>query len=282
MAVSRGSSEPQENSEPTIITISVREATPLFLSVEYLAAGLVPLVSRSDNPPQAAGLNGRRKLLSKFVKIGLLSLLVVSNSVFAAEYDGSKWKAEFDKFAADEKESPVEPGGVVFVGSSSIRMWDLKKSFPDKGYLNRGFGGSVIADSTHNLTELVAKHKPRLVVFYAGDNDIASGMSPDRVAEDFRTFTKKFEAELPDTKLVYISIKPSIARWKLADKMREANKLIAAECAKHPHFAFVDVWPVMLDKDGQPRKDIFLGDGLHMNETGYKLWVELVNPLLAQ
>ncbi len=201
-------------------------------------------------------------------------------SVIAAEYDGSKWKAEFAKFAADEKVTPVEPGGVVFVGSSSIRMWDLEKSFPDKNYLNRGFGGSVIADSTHNFTELVAKHKPRLVVFYAGDNDIASGMSPEQVLKDFQAFAEKFKSELPKATLLYISIKPSIARWKLADKMREANKQIETECGQHEEFAYVDVWPVMLDAEGQPRKDIFLGDGLHMNEAGYAEWVKLINPLL--
>lgn len=219
-------------------------------------------------------------MLSNYVKIGLLSLLVVSTSVFAAEYDGSKWKAEFEKFAAAEKESPVEPGGVVFVGSSSIRMWDLKKSFPDKNYLNRGFGGSEIVDSTHNFTELVAKHKPRLVVFYAGDNDIASGMSPEQVLTDFQAFAEKFKSELPKANLLYISIKPSIARWKLAGKMREANKLIETDSNKRPHFHFLDVWPVMLDDKGEPRNDIFLGDGLHMNNTGYAEWVKLLEPLL--
>jgi lysophospholipase L1-like esterase len=160
-------------------------------------------------------------------------------------------------------------------------MWDLKKSFPDKNYLNRGFGGSEIVDSTYNFTELVAKHKPRLVVFYAGDNDIAGGKSPEQVHKDFQAFAEKFSSKLPKANLLYISIKPSIARWPLADKMREANKQIAVECGEHENFTYLDIWPVMLDKDGQPRKDIFLGDGLHMNDTGYAEWVKLITPLLA-
>lgn len=216
---------------------------------------------------------------SKFFAAFLLAL-VFSATSRAAEYDTSKWQQAIDTFAKADEANPVESGGIIFVGSSSIRMWNLEKSFPGKEYLNRGFGGSEIVDSTHFFTELVAKHKPRVVVFYAGDNDIAGGKSPERVAEDFRSFAKKFSASLPNTKLVYISIKPSIARWKLADKMREANKRIAAECEKNDKFMFLDVWPVMLGEDGQPRKDIFLEDGLHMNEAGYKLWVELLTPHL--
>ena len=113
-----------------------------------------------------------------------------------------------------------------------------------------------------------AKHKPRLVIFYAGDNDIAGGKSPEQVHRDFQAFAEKFSEKLPKAKLVYIAIKPSIARWKMADKMREANKLIAADCEQHENFAFVDVWPVMLNEKGEPREDIFLEDGLHMNEKG--------------
>jgi lysophospholipase L1-like esterase len=161
-------------------------------------------------------------------------------------------------------------------------MWDLKKSFPDQQYLNRGFGGSEVCHSTHFFDELVAKHKPRVVVFYAGDNDVAHGKSPEQVQKDFRGFARNLKNKLPEAKLVYISLKPSIARWKLADKMREANKLIAADCEENENFAFVDVWPVMLNEKGEPREDIFLEDGLHMNEKGYAEWVKLIEPHLEQ
>jgi lysophospholipase L1-like esterase len=100
------------------------------------------------------------------------------------------------------------------------------------------------------------------------------------VLKDFQAFEQKFKKELPKANLLYISIKPSIARWKLADKMREANKLIEDYGNQQPNFHFLDVWPVMLDDKGEPRKDIFLGDGLHMNDVGYAQWVKLVKPLL--
>jgi hypothetical protein len=210
----------------------------------------------------------------------LLSVILGANFSNGAEYDTAKWKDELGRISASDKARPPEPGGIIFVGSSSIRMWDLEKSFPGKGYMNHGFGGSEIVDSTYYFDELVAKHKPRLVVFYAGDNDIANGKSPEQVLKDFQAFAEKFKKELPKANLLYISIKPSIARWHLADKMREANKLIEEDCKKHPHFTFVDVWPVMLGEDGKPRSDLFLEDDLHMNDIGYAEWVKLVEPLL--
>ena len=161
-------------------------------------------------------------------------------------------------------------------------MWDLGKSFPGENYRNRGFGGSEIADSTHYFHELIGKHKPQSVVFYAGDNDIAAGNSAEQVLSDFRAFVEKFKAELPEAQLLYIAIKPSIARWKLAGTMQEANALIAADCMTDDQLIFVDVWPVMLGKNGQPRPEIFREDGLHMNDKGYELWTELIRPHLKK
>jgi lysophospholipase L1-like esterase len=216
----------------------------------------------------------------QFFAFVLLSVILGANFSNGAEYDTAKWKDELDRIAASDKAHPPEPGGITFVGSSSIRMWDLEKSFPGKGYVNHGFGGSEIVDSTYYFEELVAKHKPRLVVFYAGDNDVANGKSPEEVLNGFQAFAEKFKKDLPKANLLYISIKPSIARWKLADKMREANRLIEDYGNRRPNFRFVNVWPVMLDDKGEPRKDIFLEDGLHMNEAGYAEWVKLVEPLL--
>lgn len=212
--------------------------------------------------------------------VPVLSVFWFSVLSHAAEYDTAKWKDELERIAASDKANPPKPGGIIFVGSSSIRMWDFEKSFPGKGYVNHGFGGSEIVDSTYYFDQLVGQYKPRLVVFYAGDNDIANGKSPKQVLEDFQAFADKFKKELPKANLLYISIKPSIARWKLADKMREANKLIEDYGNRWPNFHFLDVWPVMLDDKGEPRKDIFLEDGLHMNEAGYAEWVKLVEPLL--
>jgi lysophospholipase L1-like esterase len=190
------------------------------------------------------------------------------------------WRKEIAAFEKQDAESPPPRDAVLLVGSSSIRLWDTVKWFPDVPTINRGFGGSQICDSTQFADELIVKHHPRLIVFYAGDNDIAAGKSAEQVQVDFRAFVSKVRASLPETPIAFISIKPSIARWKLADEMRKANALIAAECKTADALEYVDVWPAMLDKEGQPRKEILRDDGLHMNESGYQLWTELLKPIV--
>jgi lysophospholipase L1-like esterase len=191
-----------------------------------------------------------------------------------------QWRDEMAAFAKLDADKTPPPGGVVFVGSSSIRLWDAAKSFPDLMVINRGFGGSQICDATHFADVVVVKYKPRLIVFYAGDNDINSGKRAEQVHVDFRAFVAKIRQSLPETPIVYISVKPSIARWAQRETQREANRLIAADCEQDETLEFVDVWPAMLGENGEPRKDIFVDDGLHMNGKGYERWTELLRPVI--
>jgi lysophospholipase L1-like esterase len=191
-----------------------------------------------------------------------------------------QWESEIAKFEKADAESPPHADAVLFVGSSSIRFWETAKAFPELATINRGFGGSQICDATQFADELVVKHKPRMIVFYAGDNDINAGKSAEQVHVDFAAFVAKVREALPKTPIVFIAIKPSIARWAKRDVMREANRLIAADCEKDETLQFLDVWPVMLGADSEPKKEIFREDGLHMNETGYKLWNDLMRPIL--
>ncbi len=203
-----------------------------------------------------------------------------ASAVEPSTSDPAAWVEEMDAFAKLDADKAPPENAVLFIGSSSIRLWDLAKSFPNLVAINRGFGGSQICDSTLRAESLALKYKPRLIVFYAGDNDINGGKSAEQVHIDFGAFVAKVRASLPETPIVVISIKPSIARWKLRDVQREANKLIAADCGADESLEFVDVWPVMLGDDGEPRKDIFVEDGLHLNELGYKLWAELLGPIV--
>lgn len=189
-----------------------------------------------------------------------------------------RWKKTMSDFEkADEKEPP-QAGGVLFVGSSSIRLWKLPKYFPNQEVIvNRGFGGSEICDSVHYFDTLVAKHRPKVVVLYAGDNDVAGGKKAKQVHADFQSFNKQMREKVPEAKLIFICIKPSIARWKLAEEMQKANELIAADCKKDPkRMAYVDVWKPMLGEDGKPREELFAKDGLHLNHEGYQLWTNLL------
>jgi lysophospholipase L1-like esterase len=208
----------------------------------------------------------------------LAGTAVWTSAVPAAQAD--RWAKEMAAFDAADAKAPAAAGGVVFVGSSSIRLWDLAASFPGLPILNRGFGGSQIADSVAHADRLVIRHKPRLVVFYAGDNDLAGGKTPSAVQQDFRTFVAKVHAALPQARIAFIGIKPSIQRWALIGKVREANALIRAFAEGDDRLAFVDVDGPMLGWDEKPRKDLFVDDGLHLSAKGYQLWNALVRPFL--
>ncbi len=212
---------------------------------------------------------------------GLVScLLAVSPSLaFAEEKNPSaKWESTIRKFEdADEKKLPPK-NAILFVGSSSIRLWDLEESFPGHRVINRGFGGSEVADSLYFADRIVTKYQPRQVIMYAGDNDVAHDKSPETVARDFRQFVKKVRAELPGVSIGYIAIKPSLKRWNLAEPMKQANALIERQCKKDDKLEYIDVWNPMLGEDGKPSPELFRNDGLHLNDKGYALWKSIVEP----
>lgn len=194
--------------------------------------------------------------------------------------DGDRWAREIAAFAADDEARPFAPGGVVFVGSSSIRLWDLGAAFPGRRLLNRGFGGTQIADSVQHVERLVLRHKPATVVLYAGDNDLSAGRTPEQVLADFEAFVARVHTALPATRIAFIGIKPSLARWAIVARVREANRLIRAVCDRDDRLGFVDVDGPMIGWDGKPRADLFVKDGLHLSAKGYALWNVLVTPFL--
>ncbi|MEC9092152.1 MAG: GDSL-type esterase/lipase family protein [Planctomycetota bacterium] len=210
-----------------------------------------------------------------------LIVLVVHQGLLGQEKKPSeKWEKSIQGFEALDQKNPPQQDSVLFLGSSSIRMWKLTKWFPQKPYLNRGFGGSEISDSIYFFDRIVKVYRPRTIVFYAGDNDIAKGKSAQKVFEDFKTFSLKVEKSLPETKIVFVAIKPSLKRWQLVNSMREANNMIARFASGKDKIVFADVDKPMIGKDGLPKEDLFLRDGLHMNEDGYQVWYDVIHPLL--
>lgn len=170
---------------------------------------------------------------------------------------------------------------VVFVGSSSIRRWDLAKSFPELNAVNHGFGGSQLADSVHFFSRVVTAAKPRVVVLYAGDNDLSDGRSPDIIVSDFEEFLARVDDELPECqKVIFISIKPSIKRWKLKDAIRWTNDRIRKLCEQHPRAEYADVWTPSLNAAGEPRRELLSSDDLHLTDAGYDVWNRTLLPLL--
>ena len=219
----------------------------------------------------------------KKIILGLLFVI----SFFAASaqaqiYDREKiWKNEIDGFAEiDRRQTPPE-NAVLFVGSSSIRMWEnLRTSFPNSKVINRGFGGSRMEDVNHYFDQIVAAYKPKTIVLYAGENDVNDGITPEKVAADYKKFAETVHAQLPKTKIFYISLKPSPSRWEIADKFQKTNELIKAETEKDKSAKFVDVWKPMLGANGEPLPDIFREDNLHMNEKGYVIWTGILEKYL--
>ena len=194
--------------------------------------------------------------------------------------DFGRWEKEIAAFEQRDREKPPPKNAVVFVGSSSIRLWDVAKSFPGVETINRGFGGSQLADSAHFAPRIVVKYEPRLVVLYAGDNDLAAGKTPEQVADDFRAFVAAVHKDLPKTRIIFLSIKPSIQRWKLVGRGRQANALVEAICKQDEGLLYQDVGTPLLGEDGKPRPELFRQDGLHLNDTGYEVWAAVLKPYL--
>ena len=196
--------------------------------------------------------------------------------------DSNRWEPTIKKFEDADKLTPPPQNAIVFIGASSIVRWNLPESFPELGprAINRGFGGSLAADSTRYAERIVIPYKPRIVVFYAGDNDVEANHTPEQIAGDFAAFERTVHAALPATEIIFISIKPSVRRWPWIEQITSANALVRQYCASHPHLSFVDIAPKMLGADGKPRKELLLDDGLHMTPAGYRIWNDALRPLL--
>ena len=216
------------------------------------------------------------------LKAALFTVMLSASTMacVAAGAPADQWADAMAAFDLKDREHPAAAGGIVFVGSSSIGGWDLDRFFPDLPVINRGFGGSQIIDSVNHADLLVIRHKPRVVVFYAGDNDLAAGKTPEGVSRDFKAFAAKVHASMPETRILFIGIKPSILRWKLIQNVRKANELIRDFSESDDRLGFVDVDGPMLGWDEKPRKELLAGDGLHLTEKGYELWTRLVRPFL--
>ena len=216
-------------------------------------------------------------------KLILIVALLAGVSGATMQAAPEPWTAEIDALTAGDAAQPPAAGGVLFVGSSSIRLWTtLAEDFPGLQTINRGFGGSELADSVFYFDRIVAPYRPAVVVLYAGDNDINSGKTADAVLADFLEFRARLRAELPDTRLVYLSIKESPSRAHVRREMRRTNHMIAGACARDPLCRFVDVSATLQTADGAFRAELFEADGLHINRAGYAAWAAVLREALER
>lgn len=204
----------------------------------------------------------------------LLALCLCFSTAFA---DSSKWEGEVSAF----EKSVAEKGGIVFTGSSTIRLWKtLAKDFEGLPVVNRGFGGSQLQDSVDLAERIVVPLEPRLIVLFAGTNDISAGKSPEDVARSFEAWASKMHEKLPKAELCFLEITTSPSRWEQREKVVAANALIRPLCEKSG-VKFIAIREKFFGPDGKPREELFAADRLHLNPDGYKILADAVRPYLG-
>ncbi len=218
------------------------------------------------------------------VALLILPLAAAQNADPPRPYDDdpARFASELAAIAHWDAKNSHPENAVLFVGSSSIRMWETATAFPEMTVINRGFGGAQISDVIHYYDQVVKPFDPRMIVFYCGDNDVAARKSAERVLDDYQDFVSRVGADFGEIPIVYLPIKPSLMRWALWPEMNRANQLIARYCDSRKQLYHVATDSVLLTDIGLPDSAVFVEDGLHLNEEGYRRWREVVEPVLMQ
>ena len=227
-----------------------------------------------------------RKILASIL-LTLAALVVIGGGwgyatirdMSGAEY----WEKSIEAFETKDAESPPPKDAVLFVGSSSIVFWrSLAEDFAPIPVINRGFGGSQMNHLNYYRNRIVDKYKPKIIVVYEGDNDIAAGLTAGQVLEDYEDFITYVEDTLPNAKVCFIAIKPSVRREALWPTMLQVNQEIRDRAETQANLCFFDIGPPMLSETGGPRPDLFVSDGLHLNGKGYDIWAKTIRPRLSE
>ncbi|MFC1568729.1 GDSL-type esterase/lipase family protein [bacterium] len=186
--------------------------------------------------------------------------------------DPLRFQTEINTFVKWDQKNSTPTNAILFIGSSSIRMWQTHNSFPDLPIINRGFGGAHISDIIYYYNQVIQQYDADIIIFYCGDNDIAAGKSVEQVIQDYKILIKQILTDMPDVHFIYMPIKPSVSRWHFWDKMNTVNQMIREYNEANDQLDYLDTATVLLNSNGEPDPDLLLTDGLHLNEKGYSLW----------
>lgn len=227
--------------------------------------------------------------MKAIISLTLTSLLFVlpvrpvSGDEAKHDHHSEHWEKEIATFESIDRTNPPPANGILFTGSSTIRLWStLATDFPGQPVINRGFGGSEIADSTYYADRIVFPYSPKAIFFRAGGNDIANGEAPEAVFQDFKDFVTTVHAKLPDTDIYFISWNPTPSRWQNRDKEKVLNDSVKDYATHTPHLKYIEANDFVLGPDGKPRPELFRADRLHFSPAGYKLLVEQVKPYMPK
>ena len=192
----------------------------------------------------------------------------------------NRFEMDIRAFEKEDRNNPKPKDAVLFLGSSSIRMWkSLEDDFPGIDIINRGFGGSTNADALHFFDRIVKPYEPAKIVYFEGSNDLAR-LSPQQVTDSTEKFINLVKKELPGTEVILLSVKVSVSRKYNVPKVLETNKLLKKMAAKYDFVPYVDICPPLIDENNKVKHDLFSADSTHMNKKGYETWVEILRPVL--
>ena len=209
----------------------------------------------------------------------ILLFLLLSFGVFAQNC----FEREIVAFEKQDSIALPAKGMKLFIGSSSFRLWkNFEADTKGMNAFNRGFGGSTLRDALYYFDRMVVKYQPSWVFMYEGDNDLASGTSPEEIAAQFEEFSARLAKQVPGAKLVFVSARPSLAREALKAKQQDLNQRIAAIAAKKKGHYVIDMHSPFYNADGTLMQDIFVADKLHLNEKGYVIFAKQIQNFIQQ
>ncbi len=268
-----------------------RVRTSKRMRAAFTKGGITILPSGTQCAIEIHGRKPEKGGMRDFLRV-VFFLTLTGGTLPAMAEDSSGYPdpARFEKaiaaFEVEDREAFPAPGGVLCLGSSSMRIWDktIREDLAPLRLIVRGFGGSTMHDAIHYLDRIVLPYRPRAILLYEGENDIGgkAGATPEVVREKFKTFAAAVHEELPECRIYAISIKPSPKRWELWPKMKRANQLLREACGADARLTFIDVATAMLGEDGRPIEELYQEDALHLTAAGYAIWTQAVRRAMVQ
>jgi len=239
-------------------------------------------------PPRHAGENVMKiiKELYRSVPIYFLALVLASFGTAIGAQTGNvahtnRWESDLTAFEISDHTNPPPSNAVLFTGASNIRLWkNIDKAFPAHKVINRGFGGAEMSDLAEFAGRIVIPYRPKILIIYAGDNDLVDHKTPEQILADFKSFTQQVHTALPKTIIGCIAVKPSPSRGRLLAQIKATDALLQSYCRTNANTIYIDDFTPMLSASGAPRPELFGKDGLHLNEQGRAIWISLIGPIL--
>ena len=219
-----------------------------------------------------------RRLIGNVARyLCVLAWVVLATSLHGQELPNpERFEDAIRRFEAMDKENPPPTGAIVLTGSSSIARWNDRAAaaLAPLTVIPRGFGGSVMNDVLHYLDRVAIVYRPRAILIYEGDNDTGSSnpIPTETILDQLRQIIGRTHADLPETRIYVLSVKPSILRWNVWPLAQEVNAGYSELADDDPLVYYVDVAAPLLNADGTLRPELYVEDGLHLNDLGNSIW----------